>query len=440
MNPRPETLSQLRSRIDLASAGEDMLALMRGLYPICRSISGDGLRQSLGRLAASIPLTTHEVATGTRVFDWTVPKEWSIRDAYIKDSAGRRVIDFQKNNLHVVNYSAPVKAKMTLDELLPRLHSLPERPDWVPYRTSYYDESWGFCLSHRQLQELTPDEYEVVIDSSLKDGAITYGECVLPGQSEEEFLISTHVCHPSLANDNLSGIALAATLAGILAPVPRRYTYRFLFVPGTIGAIAWLFRSQPTARRIKHGLVLACAGDRGAVNYKRSRRESADIDRAVAHVLKTKGAPFAIREFSPYGYDERQYCSPGFNLPVGSFRRTPHGEYPEYHTSADNLDFVSAPHLADSLATLLEVIDLVENDLRFVNLSPMGEPQLGRRGLVPSLGGKTAKDDQLALLWVLNLSDGANGVLDIAERSGLPFDAIRRAVDRLTASSLLDRA
>jgi aminopeptidase-like protein len=440
MNPRSETLSHVRSRLDLASTGEEMLALMSALYPICRSISGDGLRQSLGRIADSIPLTTHDVATGTHVFDWIVPKEWNIRDAYIKDSAGRRVVDFQKNNLHVVNYSAPVKAKMTLAELLPRLHSLPERPDWIPYRTSYYDESWGFCLSHRQLQGLAEDEYEVVIDSTLADGAITYGECVLPGQSEEEVLISTHACHPSLANDNLSGVALAATLARILAPLPRRYTYRFLFVPGTIGSIAWLSRNQATVKRIKHGLVLACAGDRGALNYKRSRRGSADIDRAAVHVLKTKGAPFAIREFSPYGYDERQYCSPGFNLPVGSFRRTPHGEYPEYHSSADNLDFVSAPHLADSLATLLEVIDLVENDLRFVNLSPMGEPQLGRRGLAPALGGKTAKDDQLALLWVLNLSDGTNSVLDIAERSGLPFDAIRRAVGALTASGLLDRA
>jgi aminopeptidase-like protein len=440
MNPRPETLSQVRNRIDLASAGEEMLALMGTLYPICRSISGNGLRQSLGQLADLIPLTTHEVATGTRVFDWIVPKEWNIHDAYIKDSAGCRVIDFQKNNLHVVNYSAPVKARMTLGELLPRLHSLPERPDWIPYRTSYYNESWGFCLSHRQLQGLVPDKYEVVIDSTLVDGAITYGECVLPGQSEEEFLISTHACHPSLANDNLSGVALAATLARILAPIPHRYTYRFLFVPGTIGAIAWLFRNQATVKRIKHGLVLACAGDRGELNYKRSRRQSDDIDRAVAHVLKTKGAAFAIREFSPYGYDERQYCSPGFNLPVGSFRRTPHGEYPEYHTSADNLDFVSAPHLADSLATLLEIIDLLENDLRFVNLSPMGEPQLGRRGLAPSLGGNAAKDDQLALLWVLNLSDGTNGVLDIAERSGLPFDAIRRAVDALTGSGLLDRS
>jgi aminopeptidase-like protein len=223
-----------------------------------------------------------------------------------------------------------------------------------------------------------------------------------------------------------------------LAPIARATPYRFLFVPGTIGAISWLFRKL--AQRIKRSLVLACAGDGGSLNYKRSRRLDADIDRAVEHVLKTKGAPYAIRDFSPYGYDERQYCSPGFNLPVGSLRRTPHGEYPEYHTSADNLDLVSAPHLADSLATLLEVIDLLENDLRFVNLSPMGEPQLGRRGLVPALGGKAAKNDQLALLWVLNLSDGASGVLDIAERSGLPFDTIRKAVDQLTAAGLLDRA
>jgi aminopeptidase-like protein len=433
-------MSHLRNSIDLASTGEEMLALMGALYPICRSVSGDGLRQSLGRLADFIPLTTHEVATGTQLFDWIVPKEWNICDACIKDSSGRRVIDFRKNNLHVVNYSAPVNARMTLDELLPRLHSLPDQPDWIPYRTSYYAETWGFCLSHRQLQNLAQGEYEVVIDSTLEDGAITYGECVLPGQSEEEFLISTHVCHPSLANDNLSGIAVAATLARILAALPRRYTYRFLFVPGTIGALAWLFRNQAAVKRIKHGLVLACVGDRGELNYKRSRRRSADIDRAVEHVLKTKGVPYAIRDFSPYGYDERQYCSPGFDLPVGSFRRTPHGEYPEYHTSADNLELVSAEHLADSLATLLEVIDLVENDLRFLNLRPMGEPQLGRRGLVPSLGGKTANDDQLALLWVLNLSDGTNGVLDIAERSGLPFDAIRGAVDALTACGLLDRS
>jgi aminopeptidase-like protein len=282
--------------------------------------------------------------------------------------------------------------------------------------------------------------YEVVIDSSLADGALTYGECVLPGQIEDEFLISVHVCHPSLCNDNLSGVAVATALARILASTSHRYTYRFLFVPGTIGPIAWLHQNQSAAQRISHGLVLACVGDRGSINYKRSRRSTADIDRAVMHVLRTKGAPFEVRDFSPYGYDERQYCSPGFNLPVGSFRRTPHGEYPEYHTSADNLEFVSQEHLADTLATVLEVIDLLESDLRFVNLSPMGEPQLGRRGLISSLGGEKAKAEHLALLWVLNLCDGGSSVLDIAERSGLSFDCIRQAIMRLTACGLLESA
>jgi aminopeptidase-like protein len=257
---------------------------------------------------------------------------------------------------------------------------------------------------------------------------------------EDEFLISVHVCHPSLCNDNLSGMAVATALAGILASTSHRYTYRFLFVPGTIGPIAWLHQNQSAAQRIRHGLVLACVGDRGSINYKRSRRLTADIDRAVMHVLRTKGAPFEVRDFSPYGYDERQYCAPGFDLPVGSFRRTPHGEYPEYHTSADNLEFVSQTHLADTLVTVLEVIDLLESDLRFVNLSPMGEPQLGRRGLISSLGGERAKAEHLALLWVLNLCDGSNGVLDIAERSGLSFDRICQAIMRLTACGLLESA
>jgi aminopeptidase-like protein len=279
----------------------------------------------------------------------------------------------------------------------------------------------------------------VVIDSTLADGALTYGECLLPGQAEEEFLISVHVCHPSLCNDNLSGVAVTTVLARLLASNSHRYSYRFLFVPGTIGPVAWLSRNQDAAQRVKHGLVLACVGDRGNVNYKRSRRLTADIDRAVEHVLRTKRSPYEVRDFSPCGYDERQYCSPGFNLPVGSFRRTPHGEYAEYHTSADNLEFVSATHLADSLVTLLEVIDLIESDFYFINLAPMGEPQLGRRGLVPSVGGKATKSEQLALLWVLNLCDGNYSVLDIAERSELPLDQIRHAIEALTACGLLEQ-
>jgi len=439
MDLHVKRLSNLRSLVDAESTGSDLIELVRELFPICRSITGDGLRRSLAKVGEVIPLATHEVATGAEVFDWTVPKEWNIRDAYIKDADGRRVVDFQRNNLHVVNYSAPVQARMSLRELRQHLHVLPEHPDWIPYRTSYYAESWGFCLSQRQLESLADGEYEVVIDSTLQDGSLTYGECVLPGQIADEFLISVHICHPSLANDNLSGVAVATALAKVLASTSHRYTYRFLFVPGTIGPIAWLARNPAAVRRVKHGLVLACVGDRGGINYKRSRRLSADIDRAVAHVLRSKGAPFEVRDFSPYGYDERQYCSPGFDLPVGSLLRTPHGEYPEYHTSADNLEFVSVDHLVDSLTTLLEVVDLIESDFRFINLSPMGEPQLGRRGLIGSVGGKAAKADQLALLWVLNLSDGNASVLDIAERSQLPFDQLRGAIEALSACGLLER-
>ena len=431
---RARQLSHLRASVDLPSEGRKMLDLIGELFPICRSITGAGLRQSLKRVGELIPLATHEVPTGTQLFDWTVPKEWNIADAYIKDRDGRRIVDFRDNNLHVVNYSAPVNARMSLAELRPHLHSLPDRPDWIPYRTTYYAETWGFCLPHRQLESLPDGEYEVVIDSSLRDGALTYGECVLPGEVEDEVLISTHICHPSLANDNLSGVAVAAALAQILASAPHRYTYRFLFVPGTIGPIAWLARNQDKVRRIKHGLVLACVGDRGSINYKRSRRGSADIDRAVECVLRSRAKPFEVRDFSPYGYDERQYCSPGFDLPVGSFRRTPHGEYQEYHTSADNLDFVSGVHLADSLGTLLEAIDLLESDVAFRNLSPNCEPQLGRRGLLPAAN----ESAQMALLWMLNLSDGSNSLLDIAERSGLPFGELRRATEILIEHGLLE--
>ena len=428
-------LSQLRASVDLLSEGRKMLDLIGELFPICRSISGEGLRQSLRRVGESIPLEIREVPTGTRVFDWTVPKEWNIADAYIKDRDGRRVVDFRDNNLHVVNYSAPVNARMSLAELRPHLHSLPDRPDWIPYRTTYYAEAWGFCLTHRQLENLPDGDYEVVIDSSLSDGALTYGECVLPGEVEDEFLVSTHICHPSLANDNLSGVTVAVALAQILASAPRRYTYRFLFLPGTIGPIAWLARNQDKARRIKHGLVLACVGDRGSINYKRSRQGNADIDRAVECVLRSRATSFEVRDFSPYGYDERQYCSPGFDLPVGSFRRTPHGEYREYHTSADNLGFVSVEHLGDSLGTLLETIDLLESDVAFRNLRPNCEPQLGRRGLLPA----ASENAQMALLWMLNLSDGNNSLLDIAERSGLPFGELRRATEILLEHGLLEQ-
>ena len=414
------------------AVGRDILRLMTELFPICRSITGAGCRETLAILKRHIPLEVHEVPSGSRVFDWTVPKEWNIRDAYVRNSRGEKVIDFQRSNLHVVSYSVPVRKTMPLAELRSHLHTLPDRPDWIPYRTSYYREDWGFCLSHKDLLSLKDGDYEVVIDSTLEDGSLTYGELVLEGRAKDEVLISAHACHPSLANDNLSGVGLATMLAKFLAGAPRAFSYRFLFIPGTIGAIAWLALNEDKARAVKSGLVLTGLGDTGLLTYKRSRRGNAAVDRAATHVLGHASPPGRVLDFSPYGYDERQFCSPGFDLPVGRISRTPFGEYPEYHTSGDNLDFVGEGSLAGSFAAILEILDILEQDGTYVNLNPKCEPQLGRRGLYASPGA-----EEMALLWVLNLSDGRHSLLDIAEKSGLAFESIKRAADRLVGAKIL---
>ncbi|MGW2145413.1 DUF4910 domain-containing protein [Nonomuraea bangladeshensis] len=416
--------------------GEEMHELVRRLYPLCRSITGDGVRSTLAIIGERLPLAVREMPTGSEVLDWTVPKEWNIRDAYVKDASGRRVIDFRESNLHVVGYSVPVSGTYSLAELRPRLHTLPEQPGLVPYRTSYYAETWGFCLSQDALDRLRDEDgpFEVRIDSTLAPGALTYGEYVVPGRLPEEVMISCHVCHPSLANDNLAGIAVAVALA--LRLREPRYTYRFLFAPGTIGAITWLARNRSRLHRVAAGLTLACAGDPGALTYKRSRRGDALIDRAVTHVLR--GRPHEVLEFSPYGYDERQFCSPGFDLPFGSLTRTPYAGYPEYHTSGDNPDFVTPQAMEDTLDALTRVVEVLEHERTYVNLSPYGEPQLGRRGLYGSLGGRSdTKQAQMAMLWVLNLSDGEHGLLDIADRSGLPFAAVKAAAESLLDAGLL---
>jgi aminopeptidase-like protein len=437
MTPGP-TSAPTKSVPNSTELGQQFHAFIGELYPICRSITGDGVRQTLHRIAEKIPLQIHEVPTGTPVFDWIVPREWNIRDAYVKNSRGDRVIDFQRSNLHVVNYSIPVRTKLPLRELRQHLHTLPSHPDWIPYRTSYYSESWGFCLSQHQLNSLAEDEYEVVIESSLADGHLTYGELLLPGEVSEEILISAHICHPSLCNDNLSGIAVATYLAQALALIPRRYSHRFLFIPGTIGSITWLSRNEHVVPRIKHGLVLACVGDRGGLSYKKTRRGNAEIDRATLHVLEHSGQPYNVRDFSPFGYDERQYCSPGFNLPVGCLNRTPHGKFIEYHTSGDNLEFVSPEALVDTFERCLEILRLLEHNHSYRNLYPKCEPQLGKRGLYHEVGGyPNAESRELAMLWVLNLSDGQHSLLDIAERSGLKFDAIHRAAVDLKQHKLL---
>jgi len=424
-------------RKDSMQIGRQLHGFAAELYPICRSITGDGIRRTLAMIQDRIPLQISEVPTGTPVFDWTVPKEWKIRGAYIKDAHGKHIVDFHQSNLHVLNYSTPVHATMSLRELKPHLYTLPGHPDWIPYRTSYYQENWGFCLSHKQMLTFEDGDYEVCIDSSLEDGHLTYGECYLPGGSTDEVLISCHVCHPSLANDNLSGLTVATALAELLSGRDLRYSYRFLFIPGTIGAIAWLAQNRESAGRIRHGLVLTCIGDAGGFHYKKSRRGNAEIDQAVAHVLRHYGESSEILEFSPYGYDERQYCSAGFNLPVGCLMRSVWGTFPEYHTSADNLEFIQPSQLAGSLRVGAAVVDVLEENRRYRNLSPYCEPQLGKRGLYRATGGEAIEMEINARLWVLNLSDGEHSLLDIAERSSLPFPAISDAAELLRQSGLL---
>jgi aminopeptidase-like protein len=422
----------------LTPSGEELHRLIVDLYPICRSITGDGLRATLRRLGEIVPLALNEVPSGTPVFDWIVPREWNISDAYIKNSRGERVVDFRKSNLHVMNYSVPVHRRMSLAELKPHLFTLPDHPDWIPYRTSYYREAWGFCLTQRQMEQLNEDQYEVSIDSTLKDGNLTYGEFFLAGRSEQEVIISCHACHPSLCNDNLSGLAIAAFLARYLSSQPRRYSYRFLFIPGTIGAIVWLSRNEDKVSRIAHGLVLSCLGDAGKFSYKKSRRGIAEIDRAVAQVLKDASLPYELQEFTPYGYDERQFCSPGFNLPVGRLSRTPNGCYPEYHTSADNLDFVQPEYLKDSFDRCQAIVSLLERNSNYINLNPKCEPQLGKRDLYRSIGGlPDAGEREMAILWVLNLSDGGHSLLEIAERANLSFSTVFDAAKTLQEHGLL---
>ncbi|MDQ7788254.1 MAG: DUF4910 domain-containing protein [Thermodesulfovibrionales bacterium] len=430
-------ISNIISTMNYGETGKQMYRLIEELYPLCRSITGNGVRDTLRILKNHIPLTVHEIPSGSQVFDWTVPKEWNIRDAYIKNSKGKKIVDFKNSNLHVLNYSIPIQASMSFSELKSHLFTLPDYPDWIPYRTSYYQESWGFCMSHKQLKSLKEGTYEVFIDSSLQNGHLTYGEYLIPGERPEEVLISCHVCHPSLCNDNLSGISVVTFLAKLLASVAPRYTYRFLFIPGTIGSITWLALNEAVVPRIKHGLVAACLGDSGKFTYKKSRIGNTEIDRAVLCALRDFKDDFEVLDFVPYGYDERQYCSPGFNLPIGCLMRTPYARYPEYHTSADNLDFVRPLYLSDSFSRCLSVLNILENNKTYLNTNPNCEPQLGRRGLYESVGGRNNRVEQMALLWVLNLSDGHYTLLDIAEKSGIEFPTIQRASRRLLNSDLL---
>ena len=422
---------------DTADPGRALFALVARLFPICRSITGEGVRKTLSILSEHIDIAVREVRTGTQVFDWIVPQEWTVRGASLRTASGRSIVDFADCNLHLLNYSEPVSCRLSLAELKPHLHTLPDQPDLIPYRTSYYRRDWGFCLRHRDYLALPDEDYDVAIDTELADGALTYGEVFLPGETDREVLLSAHICHPSLANDNCSGLAVLTLLAKTLSQRRNRLSYRFLFAPGTIGALSWLAANEDKVHRIDHGLVVSCIGDGGGPVYKRSRRGDAVIDRAM-EAVRCDGRTVTMVDFSPYGYDERQFCSPGFNLPVGLLQRSAFGTFPQYHTSADNLDFVRPEHLASSFRMILDAIDILETDWTPLNLSPKGEPQLGRRGLYAATGGhQVTSDITMGYLWVLNLADGSHSLLDIARRSGLAFRDIAHAAARLKACGLI---
>lgn len=414
--------------------------LIERLYPICRSITGDGVRETLQIIKERIPLQILETPTGTKVFDWEVPKEWNINEAWIKNPNGEKIINFADSNLHVLNYSIPVDKKLSLDELKKHLHTLPEQPDLIPHKTSYFKKQWGFCLAHNQLMSLEEGTYHAYIDSTLEDGSLTHGELFIEGNKKEEVIISSHICHPSLCNDNLSGISIAVHLAEyLLEQQELNYSYRFLFIPATIGSINWLAHNEDEVKHIRYGLVLSCLGDPGeTMTYKKSRKGDAKIDLIVMKALTDSKGEFEVQDFSPSGYDERQFCSPAFDLPVGLLMRTPHGEFPEYHTSADNLEFIKPEALSDSLSKLESIIYMIENNRKYLNLNPKCEPNLGKRGLYKLTGGKTQYEvDQMAILWVLNLSDGKHTLLDISNRANLNFKKIKKAAEALGRVNLL---
>lgn len=413
------------------------------LWPITRSLTGNGNRESLKILSELIPLETTEVPCGTQCFDWTVPAEWNIKEAWIKDSKGNTIINFAENNLHILGYSEPFEGTLSFEELKPHLYTLPDQPEVIPYLTSYYKTRWGFCLSHEQFLQLDQTEtYQVFIDSTLDDkGSMTIGEAVIQGQSEEEVLISTYICHPSMASNELSGPLVAAFLYQKLKEMKDlKYTYRFLFVPETIGSIYSLStKGEHWKKHLKAGFVLTCIGDDGKFTYKKSRMGNSLPDRAVQTILRQTEEDFNLVEFFPGGSDERQYCSPGFNLPVGSLMRTMYGEYAEYHTSADNKDYISFTAMEKAVEKYVDVVTLIEKNHKYINKMPYCEPQLGKRGLYPTLGSQKGTQDYVkAMMWVLNLSDGTNDLIDISEKSNTPIAELIPVIEKLIDNGILE--
>jgi aminopeptidase-like protein len=429
---------------DFATLGREMHELATELFPITRSLAGPGFRESLDRLErVTGPMERHRFATGERVYDWTVPREWHIRDAWIEGPDGSRVVQMSDSNLHLVSYSSPVDARMSLDELQPHLYSMPEHPDWIPYRTTYYEENWGFCLTDRQRRRLEPGEYRVRIDSELVPGHVELGEVTVEGETDTEVLLSTYCCHPSMANNELSGPVLVAHLARLMRERPERprFTYRFLFVPETIGAICYLARfGERLLRRLAAGYVVTCIGDPRDFNYKLSRRGDSLADRAALHVLQHAGKPYRVLDYYPAGSDERQYCSPGFNLPVGSLMRSTWDQFPEYHTSADDLSFVTADALGESLEMYYRIVEALEAAETFCTTVPYCEPQLSPRGLYPTTGAlRNVAQSRRDMMFLLNWCDGQDDLLAGADRIERPIWVLRPIVDKLVGHDLLSR-
>ena len=423
----------MSGRKDLSNSEEvppiDLHGLVRELFPINRSLTGAGVRETLAILARHVQLEVREVASGTAVLDWQVPLEWNIRSATIRALDGRCLVNFADHNLHVVGYSKPIHKEVSRAELAEHVHTLPDQPELIPYRTGYFADDWGFCMPDNLWQTMQDEAYRIDIDSDLSPGSLTYGELFLAGELSDEVLITAHICHPSLANDNLSGIAVAVALAMRQARLPRRLGYRFLFIPATIGAITWLARNESELGKIRHGLVLTCIGDTGPFHFKQSR-SGAPIDNAVAHILRHSGHPYEIVPFNPYGYDERQFCSPAFDLPMGCFMRSVHGTFPQYHTSADNPGFVKPQALNQSYEVVASLLDLLDANWMYARTDGRGEPQLGRRGLYRAIAGQKEAGgaSQMDLLWLLNLADGKHNLLEMAERAGIPFGRLQKAV------------
>ena len=419
--------------------GRHIYDLAAELFPICRSLSGEGVRTTLKRLQDFIPLKIHEIPSGTDVFDWTVPPEWNIREAWIKNDRGEKVVDFSVHNLHVLGYSTPVDQTLPLSELREHLYTLPEQPDAIPYITSYYKERWGFCLSENQLSSLPDGDYHVYIDSDLKPGVLNYADLVIPGESTEEILFSTYICHPSMANNELSGPCLATFLAQWVMQKKRRYTYRFVFLPETIGSIIYLSRHlQHLQKNVIAGYVLTCCGDDRDYSFLESRNGNTLADRAALTILQENQPHFKFYSYLTRGSDERQYCAPGVDLPVASIMRSKYGVYPEYHTSLDDMDLISHEGLQGAYDIYTQVIDLIErND--FYQINCLCEPQLGKRGLYPDLSTKQNASIMRAMTNFIAYADGSRDLISIAEKIGVPTSTLIPIAQQLTDASLLTR-